>query len=247
MSPGFFRAALYPFKGVAYLARTPSLWKYAAFAFAANLLVFTALAVALYLSYDKLVDAITPDRLPAWLSWVQKALPVIVGCFVLLLAATVGLFLFTIIGNMIAGPFLESMTAVMRVQLGEPAPPPRGFWNALGRSIANQLLKLLIFGSIQFVLLGCFFTPLSFLHPVFSGLLTVVFLALEYWDYPLEGRGLMVPARLAYLNSHLRPALGFGTVTWLMLLVPFLGYIMMPASVCAATLLVHDLDKKSAP
>ncbi len=234
---------LYPFKGITFLARTPSLWKYAIYAFGANLLLFTALAIAFWLSYGRLVDWVTPDQLPGWLSWLQKALPVIVGCFVLLLAATVGLFLFTILGNMIAGPFLEAMTAAMLAQLGEAAPPARGFWNALGRSIANQLLKLAIFGSLQLLLLSCFFTPLSFLHPVLSGLLTVVFLALEYWDYPLEGRGLMVPARFAYLNSHLRPALGFGVVTWLMMLVPFLGYVMLPASVCAATLLVHDLGR----
>jgi uncharacterized protein involved in cysteine biosynthesis len=244
MKPGFFKALAYPFKGIAFLFKHHELWKYAFFAFLTNVLVFTALLAGLWFYYGALVDLLTPDKLPAWLSWAQKALPIIVGCLVLLLAATVGLFLFTILGNMIAGPFLEVMTARALVLLGDPAPPDRSFGNALGRSIINQLLKFALFGTVQFLLLGCFLTPLGFLHPVLSGLLTVVFLALEYWDYPLEARGLMVPGRFAFVNSHVMPALGFGAMSWLVLLVPFLGYALLPAWVCAAVLLVHDLGRE---
>ena len=235
----------YPFRGLVYLFKHTELWGYAIWAFVTNFVVFTALALALYFSFDTLVGILTPDSLPGWLSWLKGALPWVMGCLVLVLAATIGLFLFTVIGNAIAGPFLEAMTSKMLVNLGEPAPPARSFAGALGRSLLNQGLKLLVFGTIQAALLSCLLTPANFLHPFISGALTIFFLALEYWDYPLEGRGLLVPQRLHYLFAHPGAAIGFGAVSWLVMLVPLLGYLMLPASVCAATLLVHDLDARS--
>jgi CysZ protein len=238
-----FRAMTYPVRGLVYLFKHTELWGYAIWAFVTNFIVFSALLVAFYLGFDAIVATLTPDNLPGWLSWMKGAMPWLVGGLVIALAATLGLLLFTIVGNAIAGPFLEAMTAKMLANLGEPAPPPRSFAGALGRSLLNQALKLLIFGTIQAALLTCLVTPAAVIHPFLAGALTIFFLALEYWDYPLEGRGLLVPQRLKYLFAHPGAAVGFGAVSWLILLVPLLGYFMLPASVCAATLLVHDLDR----
>ncbi len=244
-TPGFFRAMFYPFKGIGYLFSHHELWKYAFLAFFTNAVVLTALGLAYYFfAHDWLHDKLTPDELPKWLGWLKPVWGIVTSCLLYLVVMTIGLFLITIVGNIVAGPFLEVMTAKMLVALGEPAPKERGFMAALGRSVVNQLLKLFIFGGLQVAILPLIFTPV---WPVLSGLLTVLFLSNEYWDYALEARGHLVPGRLGFLLKRPGPALGFGGVLWLVLFVPLLPYLMLPASVCGATLLVHDLDPDQVP
>jgi len=127
---------------------------------------------------------------------------------------------------------------------GEPLPPSRGPWRALLRALLNQSLKLLIFGAIQVALLFLHLIPGvgSVLHAVLSTFTGVVFLGFEYLDYPLDARGLLVPARFAWLSRHPGSALGFGAVLFPVLLIPFVGYVLLPLSVAGACLLAHDID-----
>ena len=234
MKPNFLGALGYPLRGFTYLANHRELWKYAAGAFLANLAAFAIMAVVFFLNLSGFVDALRPSSTPAWL------VPVI-GCFLTLVAALVAIFLFTIVGNVVAGPFMDALCEKMLKDLGEALPPGRGFANALVRSIVNQGFKLAIFGSCQIPLLLLLLTPLGILYPVVAGALTVLFLAFEYVDFPLDARRLSVPARFGYLTRHPGPSLGFGAALFGICLVPFLGYLALPFAVCGATLLVHDL------
>jgi len=233
--PGFFRGLSYPFRGFAFLAGHRALWKYAAGAYALNFFLFAAGGVLLWLLLPGLVDALTPDR--AW-GWVKTALAWILPIG----AAILVLFLFTIVGNLVAGPFLDAMTERMLTILGESLPPSRGLASALGRSVVNQLLKLILFGGFQLLLLVLYVTPLFFLHPPLSGFLTVLFLALEFVDYPLDARRVPVPARFGWVFRRAGPALGFGAACFLLALVPFLLYFLLPSAVVGAVLLVRDVD-----
>ncbi len=233
--PGFFRGLSYPFRGLAFLARRRELWKYAAGAFALNVLLFTAGAVLLWIALPDLVRAITPER--TW-EWVKPVL----SCLLALVALVLALFLFTLVGNLVAGPFLDAMTERMLGLLGETLPPSRGWANALGRALLNQFLKLLLFGGIQALLLVLLLTPAAILHPPLAGFLTVLFLALEFADYPLDARRVPVPARIAWVFRHARPALGFGAACLGLSLVPFLLYFLLPSAVAGGVLLVRDID-----
>ncbi len=233
MTPGFFAALAYPFKGLGLLARRRDLWKYAFWAFAVNLALFVGLAVAFLLLREDLVRALTPAKTPGWLTS-------ILGCLLTVIAAGIGLFLYTIVGNIVAGPFLDAMAERILAGLGESLPPSRGFWNALGRSVRNQLVKLLFFGSVQALLLILLATPFSFLQPVPAAFFTVLFLGFEYLDYPLDARRLSIPDRFGWVFRHLGPALGYGAV--ILAVFPFLGYFLLPAFVTGAALLAHDVD-----
>lgn len=237
--PGFLRGLAYPFRGFAFLAGHRALWKYAAGAYALNLVLFTAAAAVLWAFWPDLLRAVTPEKTPSWL------LPA-VSCLLMLVAAMLALFLFTIVGNLVAGPFLDAMTERMLGILGETLPPSRGLASALGRTLVNQLLKLVLFGGIQFLLLLLLVTPAGFLHPPLAGLLTVLFLALEYADYPLDARRVPVPSRLGWVFRRARPALGFGAACLGLSLVPFVLYFLLPSAVCGAVLLVRDIDAAGA-
>jgi CysZ protein len=233
--PGFFRGLGYPFRGFAFLAGHRALWKYAAGAYAVNFLFFTAAFVALYAFWPDLLEAVTPRKTPPWLAWFM-------GCLIMILAAFLALLLFTIVGNLVAGPFLDAMTERMMGLLGETLPPSRGPGSALVRSVVNQFVKLVLFGGIQVLLFVLWITPLGFLHPPLAGFLTVLFLALEFADYPLDARRVPVPARLAWVFRHARPALGFGAACFALSFVPFLLYFLLPFAVAGAVLLVRDID-----
>src|SRR5262249_22622383 len=141
----FFSALAYPFRGVAYFLRRPALWKYFAAAVAINVVLFAVLTWLFVHYRTEIIDALLPAR---WCGWLRSGL----GWLLTAAAFVAGLFLFTIVGNMLAAPFLDAMTERILSELGESLPPPRGFRRALGRSIVNQTLKLLFFGAIQVAL-----------------------------------------------------------------------------------------------
>ena len=233
----FFTALTYPFRGVGYFLARPGLWKYFAAAFAINVVLFGILTW-LFLEYRaELIDALLPQR---WWGWVRTGL----GWLITVAVAVVGLFLFTIVGNILASPFLDAMTERILRELGEPLPPPRGPWRALVRALGNQSLKLLIFGAIQVGLLFLHLIPVvgSVLHAVLSAFAGVAFLGFEYLDYPLDARGRSVPDRFAWLGRHLGSTLGFGAVLFPLLLIPFVGYVLLPLSVAGGCLLAHHID-----
>lgn len=233
---GFVEAALHPLKGLGFLLRRPALWPRAAAAFAINVVIFTAGLVAFFWWLPDLARALTPDRLPAWTAWIFGALIAAAGLFS-------SAFLFTIVGHLVAGPILDGLAELALKDLGETLPPAPSFGRALARSVANQLLKLLLFGLIQAGLLLTLLTPLGLLYPVLASLVGAFFFALEYLDYPLGARGLGAGERPSYVARRLRPSLGFGLACLVLHLIPLLAYAALPASVCGAALLVHRLDR----
>ncbi len=232
----FFSSLAYPFRGVGYVLGRPPLWKYFAAAFAINVVLFVLLTV-LFLKYRvALVDWITPDRF--W-KWAQVAIEWIFTGIVALLA----LFLFTIVGNLLAAPFLDAMTERILADLGETLPPPRGAGRAFLRALRNQSIKLVFFGAIQVLLLLLWIIPgVGLLHPPLSAILTILFLGFEYIDYPLDARQLPVPKRFAWMLGHPGATLAYGLVLFPVFLIPFVGYACLPLAVAGASLLVHDID-----
>src|SRR5262245_11018659 len=175
----FLSALTYPFRGIGYFLGRPALWKYFAAAFAINVVLFGVLTW-LFLRYRAdLIDWLLPA---SWWGWLRAGL----GWLITAAVAVAGLFLFTIVGNILASPFLDAMTGRILRDLGESLPPPRGAGRALLRGLVNQSLKLLIFGAIQAALLFLHLIPGlgSVLHPVLSAFTGVLFLGFEYLDYP---------------------------------------------------------------
>jgi CysZ protein len=233
--PELLAGLIYPFRGVAYFAGRPALWKYAAAAVAIHLLAFAAvLAVVLHYRAG-IVEGVTPERFPHWLRAAE-------GGVLSLLLVVAALFAAFLIGNLLSVPVLDALTERILRDLGETLPPGRGWRHALRRSLINQTLKLLIFGAVQVGLLLLYVTPLAFLHLPISTVLGVLFLGYDYLDYPLDARRVPVPSRFAWMLRHAGATLGYGGVMFLILLVPLLGTALLPLTVAGAALLAHRLD-----
>ena len=231
----FLAGLSYPFRGVAYFAGRPALWKYAAAAVAIHLAAFLAVAVLYFEFRHGVVEAITPGRFPGWLRTAS-------GWFFSVLLAVAALFAAWLAGNLLSLPVLDALTARILRDLGESLPEGRGVRHALWRSLVNQALKILFFGAVQLGLLVLYLTPLSVLHPPVSTFLGILFLGFDYLDYPLDARGVPVPSRIGWMVRHAGATLGYGGVLFVLLLVPLLGTIVLPLTVAGAALLAHRLD-----
>jgi CysZ protein len=229
-------AVTYPFRGVGYFLGRPVLWKYFAAAVAINIVLFAVLTT-LFIEYRAdLVDWITPDRF--W-RWAQ----VVIEWIFTILIAIFGLFMFTIIGNLLASPFLDAMTERILTDLGETLPPSRGPLQAFLRALRNQSIKLAFFGAIQALLLVLWVIPVvGFLHPPLSAIVTILFLGFEYVDYPLDARQMPAARRFEWMFGRLGSTFGYGLVLFPVFLIPFAGYVCLPLAVAGASLLVHNID-----
>lgn len=232
----FFSGLAYPFRGVAYFLGRPALWKYFAAAFAINLVLFTVLAILFFKVRADLVEWIMPDR---WYAWVRVGL----GWILTVIVAVLGLFLFTIVGNLLASPFLDAMTERILTDLGETLPPSRGPLQAFLRSLRNQSIKLVFFGAIQALLLLLWVIPVvGLLHPPLSAIVTILFLGFEYVDYPLDARQLPVPRRFEWMVAHFGATFAYGLVLFPLFLIPLVGYLCLPLAVAGSSLLVYNID-----
>ncbi|MBI2931787.1 MAG: EI24 domain-containing protein [Planctomycetes bacterium] len=240
--PGFIAAFTYPFHGLWHLMRTPRLWKLAALPLAINLVVYTALVVLLYVFVRHiLVERWLADQ-SLWLRW---GAGIVAGLTGLVLLA----FAFTAVGNVVASPFLDFLSERVLLDLRGGPLPPGGPWylEALG-SVGRQLAMLAVFLAIQVALLVLWLIPVvQLLHPVLAGLATIIFLALEYLEYPLAADRATLSARLAYILEHRGATLGFGLALFIVVLIPIVGYLALPSCVVGATQLYHDLGGLRSP
>ena len=69
---------------------------------------------------------------------------------------------------------------------------------------------------------------------------TVFYLALTYLDLPMERRRWAMREKLGWMRKRLRTTLGFGAASQLLLLVPVVQLLLIPASVAGATLLFRE-------
>jgi CysZ protein len=153
----------------------------------------------------------------------------------------------------VAAPFNEALSeAVERLETGVEAAAPglRGMLRELGRSIREELAKAAIYlalvGGLWLLALGVpLFGPL--LQSVLGVALTALYLALDYVDLPASRRGWPVGRRLGLVRAHPRELLGFGLGVWVLLIVPVVNLLTMPAAVAGGALLFLELHGRASP
>jgi CysZ protein len=165
------------------------------------------------------------------------------------LLIVVGVVAVALVSSLIAAPFNDALSeAIESEYAGTPGAPLR--LNVLlrdaVRSVGLQLLKLAAYAAIM---VPAFLV--SLLLPGIGGLLyaalgfvvTSLFLALDYVDFAAARRGLGARERFRDALGRWPAMLGLGAAIWLLLFVPFLNLLFMPAAVAAGTLLFVDAHR----
>jgi CysZ protein len=218
------------------LVLRPGLRRYVAAPVGVGALVFGLLAWAGWHLLDRLIDRLLPTEpwlAPlSWLLWPLFALTA-----VLLL-----LYGFTVVANLIAAPFNGLLAERVEALLtGRPPQDPGGLRQLLAEllpSLWSELTKLrwLLLRAVPLLVL--FLVPgVNLVAPFLWLAFNAWYLALQYLDYPMGNHGI----RFAGLRRRVRPvrltALGFGAGLTLLMAIPGINLLAMPAGVAGATAL----------
>ncbi|MNF62315.1 putative sulfate transport protein CysZ [compost metagenome] len=218
------------------LVLSPGLRLFVLLPLTVNLLLFGALIGFAVQEFSGWVDAFMPS-LPDWLSFLQY---ILWPLFVLLVVVLV-FFSFTMLANIIAAPFngflAEKVEVVVRGQDDFPAFSWAELMAMIPRTVGRELRKLAYFLPRAAALLILSFIPVVNLvaAPLWI-LFGIWMMAVQYIDYPADNHKLGWNEMLAWLREKRWQSLGFGGITYLALMIPFVNILMMPAAVAGATL-----------
>lgn len=223
------------------LIRTPGLRAFVVAPIAVNVLVIAGLLWLFGNRMEVWLDAWLAG-LPGWLAWLESLL----WWLGLVLAALLFCYAFTLLANLIAGPFNGMLAARVERHLtghdpesgmtlaGEAADAVIGegrrWWYYLTRAL---LLLLLTLALLPLPLVNSAVPALWFAFGAFM-------LAFEYLDNPMGNHGLRFADKLAHLRRQRWLHLGFGGTVTLFTMVPLANLIVMPAAVAGATAMWVD-------
>ena len=251
LHPGdFVRGLLYPVRGLEILRRHGGLRRYWVPPIVLTALSLTSSIVLAVRYHD---DALALFwQLPAgegiWVSvlavlhWVMRLLALVLG-FAVSVVISIAL------ANVFAAPFNDALSEAVELrETGQPAAAfsLRRVLGDLGRTLRIELTKLLVYVAVLgplFVLSWVLPGPGQLVYTAFASLFTVVYLALDYIDWPASRRGYGMRQRIAMLKVRPMLTLGFGAAVALCLFVPLLNLLFMPLAVAGGTRLFLDLSE----
>jgi CysZ protein len=246
-------------RGFALLWRERSLWPIAALPFFVNVAAF-GLAIAAFVAnleaiaapLERALDVGEPS---AWYGYLWYG-PLLVLALavkgVLLLALVVAIyFLFTVIGAVVAAPFLDVLSERVERIVAGGAPSARTLGESLrvaARSTLEEAKRTAFFLAVQLGILLLGLVPgLQPLAAAASLAFTALFLPLDFTAYSLDRRRVPFRARRRWVWAHKPEMLGFGALGVALFFVPGLSFLCLPWLVTSGTLLVLELGPPGAP
>ena len=218
------------------LILTPGLRLFVLLPLAINLLLFGGLVYLAAHQFSLWVDTLMPT-LPEWLSFLTYIIwPLFVALVVLMV-----FFTFTLVANIVAAPFngflAEKVEVVVR---GQDTFPPFSWGELIAmvpRTLSREMRKLGYFLPRALALFILSFIPVV---NVIAAPLWLIFgvwmMAIQYIDYPADNNKMSWQDMLTWLRQKRWQSMGFGGITYLALMIPFVNIVMMPAAVAGATL-----------
>jgi CysZ protein len=237
----FTAGLLLPLKGSVFLCQHQSLRRLAMAPLLLNVVLYGA-TLTLFLHYYSNLFALLIDRPDTWY-WLMGYYLLRLLAFVLI--GAVFLFSFTLVGTVVAAPFLELLSERTEAILRAPsiAQPFR-----LSRWTADSLRSLGHACTILLILAGTF--PLSFLPiagPVVWLGLACLLLAYDFTTIAMDRRRWSFREKWRRLLGDMAGTLGFGAALFCLLAVPLLGWLMLPTAAVAGTMLLLDLEDQDRP
>ncbi|OED44546.1 sulfate transporter CysZ [Endozoicomonas sp. (ex Bugula neritina AB1)] len=205
-----------------------------------NVLVFSGISYWASGQFSQWMGTLT-GWLPEWLSFLEY----LIWPFFFFMVMAIVFFTFTIIGNLIAAPFNALLAE--KVQQLEGANLPeltlKDWLVVLPRSISRELQRMMYYLPRALFLLVLSFVPVigAVLWFAFNGWM----MAVQYCDYAADNRGIPFKQMMASLKANNPSCWFFGTTINLMMLVPLLNLLIMPAAVVGATLYWERRVEKS--
>lgn len=242
-----------PISGAGYLLQglklitKPGLRRFVIIPLLVNILVFSLLVWLGIDQFEVLMDRFLPSD-ESWLAWLRWLLWPLFAIALLLVI----FYTFTVVANLIASPFNGLLAEKVELYLGgELTNQPGGLKQVMKDlipSLLSELRKLLYFSIRAIPLLILFLIPVINLAAPFLWIaFSAWFMALEYGDYPMANHGLLFKEQHQRLKQARFTSLAFGGSLTLLMMIPLLNFVAMPAAVAGATVFWKErLDKPSS-
>ena len=218
------------------LVLSPGLRLFVLLPLAINLILFIALICFAVDQFSGWLNSLM-SGMPSWLSFLDFLLwPLFVALLLLMV-----FFTFTMLANIIAAPFNGFLAEKVEVVVRGTDPFPAFSWAELvamvPRTLKREVRKLSYFLPRTLGLLILSLIPgLNLIATQLWLLFGVWMMAVQYIDYPADNNKMSWQDMLAWLRAKRWQSLGFGGITYVALLIPFVNLLMMPAAVAGATL-----------
>ena len=164
-----------------------------------------------------------------YLSWLFWPIAIISG---LLLTS----YTLVSVVNIIAAPFNSLLSEKVEESLGYPSDEGISFMASIPRTIIREARKFISTLKWLVLLLVLLFFP--FLN-IFSLLIGAWLMAIQYMDIPADNHQLSFTDFLRILKKHSLKALAFGLSISLVSMLPLVNILLVPAAICAGTVLWH--------
>lgn len=216
---------------------TPHIRRYVIWPMLVNILLFSTLFygsyhLALYLHAQSVAF------LPSWLSFLAW----LVWPVMLLLVLLMFVYGFSTLSNLLAAPFNALLSEAVERKFNytqEQSSSWQELWRLIPSTILREGQKILYCLPWWILALILSFIPVV---NILSLLIGAWLIALQYLDYPADNHKIPFPTMRQHLQRKRVLTLSFGSSVLLCSAVPLLNLFVMPASVCAATLLWHRAE-----
>jgi len=241
MSNNPLTGANYLMQGLNLIMR-PGLRRFVLIPLLVNTLIFSLLAWFGISQFQELINWLLPEE--SWLSFLRWLLwPLFAFTMMLVIV-----YSFTVLANLIAAPFNSQLAEQVELLLSGSSPKlaTGSIMKSIIPTLKSELGKLGYFLIRAIPLLILFAIPgVNIIAPVLWLLFNAWFLALEYADYPMANNNLNFKAQHARLKTSRLTSLGFGGGTTLLMMIPILNFLAMPAAVAGATIYWHEQLQKN--
>ncbi len=211
------------------LLTTPALRPFVLMPLLINFVLYSVALVLGYFYLNHVIAQLIPDSLH-WLTWLIYPLFFVSFC-------VMGFFTFSMLANLIAAPFYAKLAAKTLVVIDAPElsivePSVFQVWSAEFQRLRYSLTRML-------PLLILFLIPIvNVIAPLIWLLFSAWGVAVEYFGYPLENRGILFPQQKQQLKTMRFDALIFGGIVILGQALPIFNVLISPMAVITATLRV---------
>ncbi|MBI2895280.1 MAG: EI24 domain-containing protein [Deltaproteobacteria bacterium] len=249
----FFRGMRYPFGGMSFVLRTPSVYKLALPIVLCAILILGFVLVAGIRWGGGLIDAVwaTPEREGFW----GGVLSVLHGLYAFVFAAglvVIGYYVWMALTALVTAPLKDLLSEkIETMRTGREGPPLSlpALVSEVGRTLRVEGGKLAVYVALMFPLwVASFAIPWlgQLLLTVVGWYFTAVYLCFDFLDWPMSRRGWGFRHRFGQIRRNQALSLGFGTSCWLLLFVPIVNVFLVPGAVAGGTNLFVDLEEAGA-
>lgn len=235
-----------PFEGLVYLGRRPRLWLLVSIPLLINVFVFVVLIGWGFSEFA--------ESLHGWLEgfqgWYWAALLWLAKILFGVIVLVVVYFIFTPVALLIASPFNDRLAENVEKTYGfaiqEQRPFLRTAFAEAGYAIVSEVKKLAVAFGVLLALILLNFLPIvgSLVYAVAAFLWSCWCAGLEFTGYAMDRRHFGLGRKWALLRRYPAPAFGFGTMTVLLLMIPFLNVLVVPVSAVGGTMLFGMIQSR---